>query len=71
MELFIGFGVGMFFGCCLWWQTLREGDELYRDYRKLQHELMIARRRLYATARTRGPGWPDSLDGPTTKPSRN
>jgi hypothetical protein len=71
MELFIGFGVGMFFGGCLWWQTLREGDELYQEYCRLQRELMMTRRQLYVRDRQRRHVWPDSSDGPTTTPSRN
>lgn len=71
MELFIGFGVGMFFGCCLWWQTLREGNDLYQECCELHRELMMTRRRLYAMDRQRQHGWTDSSDGPTTTPSMN
>ena len=66
MELFIGFAIGMFYGCYLWWQTLLQGEELYREYLQVLRELQAARRRLYGI---HGSRFADR--GPTTKPSRN
>jgi hypothetical protein len=71
MEFFIGFAIGMAYGCFLWWQTLLQDEELYQEHLRLQRELMMTRRQLYATDRTRGHRWPHSSDRPNTDPSMN
>jgi hypothetical protein len=66
MDLFIGFTVGMTFGCYLWWQTLLQGNELYQEHMKVLRELQQARRQIYDVCGSRF-----VEDGPTTRPSRN
>lgn len=71
MQLIIGFAVGVLVGLMFWFQSAMHEAEIWDEYLKLQRELMLTRRQLYAMDRTSGHGWPDTHDTPTTKPSRN
>lgn len=57
MWLLIGFAIGMFYGCWLWWQALLQNEELYKEHLQTLAELMECRQRLE--------------QGPSSAPSRN